>query len=166
MEQLLNDAVALSDGLGGKIVGMLSALLVVIMTVVKVVRWAAQTAETQISDLANLILLELNRPIDKVQLKDSGIKGEITTPEGVKVKKVYGINPFQSTVECFLKDENVTRRLTRKERKIVRQHYLSAVARKLASIEAEKQREFESKVAASLNNSVKASGEMKRVPCA
>lgn len=155
MEQLLNDALALGDGTATKIIGMLSALFMTIMTVVKVVKWAATTAETQISDLANLILMELNRPIEKIQVKESAVK-EILTPEGVKVQKVYGINPFQSTVECFLKDENVTRRLSRKERKLIRSRFLTAVAQKLASVEEEKQREFASKVTASLNNSVKA----------
>ncbi len=160
MEQLLNDAIGLSDGVGGKIVGTLSALIVTIMTVVKIVRWAAKTAETQVSDLANLILLELNRPVDSVTLKDtSSTKGEISTPEGVKIKKYWGLNPFSSLLEIIFKDQIVDKKLSKAERKIIRKHYFEAVARKLANIEAIKEREFQSRVTASLNVAVKSAGE-------
>jgi hypothetical protein len=160
MEQLLNDAVGITDGLGGKIVGMLSALIVTIMTVVKVVRWAAKTTETQVSDLANLILLELNRPVDSVTLKDyPSTKGEVSTPEGVRIRKHWGTNPFFSFLEIFFKDQIVDKKLSKVERKIIRKHYFEAVARKIASIEAAKEREFQSKVTASLNVAVKSAGE-------
>lgn len=159
MEQFLNEAISLSDGIGGKIVGTLSALLVTIMTVVKVVKWAAGNVETHVSDLANLILVELNRPIDKVVLKDTtSIKGQITTPEGIKVWKTFDLNPFKSVVRCLFKEEDVTDKLTKAERKIIRKCYFAAVARKLASIRADEQREFDSKVTAALNNAVRASG--------
>lgn len=157
MEQLLNDAVAISDGLGGKIVGMLSALIVTIMTVVKVVKWAAQRGETQISDLANLILAELNRPIERINVKNPHTVQyrEIVTPEGVKVKADSYIF-LPSYVDCWFKDELVNHRLTRKERKLIKQHYWTAISRKLAAIKAEQEQIFQSKVTAALCNVVKA----------